>query len=107
MLDTMLNTVSHMNKAQFLGPDLQYNKQHKTTTHIINIFKNMFTAISDGKWFAFEEWEKGNERLVLITKILMVEDVFEFAIEKWQQSNPNPPTQQWAYGEALMPPVCF
>ena len=82
MLDTMLNTVSHMNQAQFLGPDLQYKKQHKTTTHIINIFKNMFTAISDGKWFAFEEWEKGNERLVLITKILMVEDVFEFAIEK-------------------------
>lgn len=42
----------------------------------------MFTAISDMKWFAFEEWQKGNERVVLITKILMVEDVFEFAIDK-------------------------
>lgn len=38
MSDTMLNTVSHMNKAQFLGQDLQYNKQHKTSTQIINIF---------------------------------------------------------------------
>ena len=76
----------------FLGPDLQYNKQHKTSTHIIIIFKNMFTAISDMKWFAFEEWQKGNERVVLITKILMVEDVFEFAIDKWQQRNPNLPT---------------
>lgn len=52
----------------------------------------MFTAISDGKWFAFEELRKGNERVVLITKILMGEDVFEFAIEKRQQSNLNPPT---------------
>lgn len=52
----------------------------------------MFTAVSDEKWFASEEWEKGNRRVVLITKILMVEDVFEFAIEKQQQSNPNPLT---------------
>lgn len=58
----------------------------------MNIFKNMFTAVSDEKWFASEEWEKGNRRVVLITKILMVEDVFEFAIEKQQQSNPNPLT---------------
>lgn len=42
----------------------------------------MFTAISDTEWFAFEEWQEGNERVVLITKILMVEDVFEFAIDK-------------------------
>lgn len=44
-----------MSKAQFLGWDPQCNMKDKTSTHIMNIFKNMFTDINDEKLFVAEE----------------------------------------------------